>query len=251
MTDIFKFPHTPHLAWLGEGIPRDDKVLPPSEVNALLTGVVVVEEKIDGANLGISINYDGDLRVQNRGHYLDQPYTGQFEKLNAWLAPRVEALFEALIDDLIIFGEWSAARHSLDYDRLPDWYLVFDVYDRKARRFWSTVRRNALAERIGLTTVPNVLQGHISLVELKRLLQSHPSAYRSGPMEGIVVRRERGDWLEDRAKLVRPDFTQAIGEHWSRRGIQWNHLDWGARQKLAELNNNEHLGTRPDRESRL
>jgi hypothetical protein len=44
MTDFFRFPHTPHLAWLGEGSPRDDKVLLPNEVAALLAGNVVVEE---------------------------------------------------------------------------------------------------------------------------------------------------------------------------------------------------------------
>ena len=34
--DFFRFPHTPHLAWLGEGSPRDDKVLSPNEVTGLL-----------------------------------------------------------------------------------------------------------------------------------------------------------------------------------------------------------------------
>jgi len=70
MTDFFRFPHTPHLAWLGPGAPRDDKVLTPAEVRELLNGEVVVEEKIDGANLGLSLAPDGSLRAQNRGQYL-------------------------------------------------------------------------------------------------------------------------------------------------------------------------------------
>jgi hypothetical protein len=69
--DFFRFPHTPHLAWLGEGSPRDDKVLFASEVTALLAGNVVVEEKLDGANVGLSLTPDGGLRAQNRGQYLD------------------------------------------------------------------------------------------------------------------------------------------------------------------------------------
>ena len=77
MTDFFRFPHTPHLAWLGEGSPRDDKVLSPDEVTALLASDVVVEEKLDGANLGLSLAPDGRLRVQNRGQYLAQPHAGQ------------------------------------------------------------------------------------------------------------------------------------------------------------------------------
>lgn len=224
MSDFFRFPHTPHLEWLGEGSPRDDKVLSPAEAQAILTAPVVVEEKIDGANLGISVDHEGNLRAQNRGHYLDPPFFGQFEKLAPWLGSRAEALFDALEDRLILFGEWSAARHSLDYDRLPDWFLVFDVYDRNTHRFWSTARRNELACSLELRTVPQVMQGRITLAELKRILQSQPSAYRVGPMEGVVVRRENNEWLDARAKLVRPDFTQSIGMHWSSRGIQWNGL---------------------------
>ncbi|HMM73809.1 MAG TPA: RNA ligase family protein, partial [Rhodocyclaceae bacterium] len=67
MTDFFRFPHTPHLAWLGPDAPRDDKVLAPAEARALLSGEVVVEEKLDGANLGLSLAPDGSLRAQNRG----------------------------------------------------------------------------------------------------------------------------------------------------------------------------------------
>ena len=86
MTDFFRFPHTPHLAWLGQGIPRDDKVLSRAEAQALLLGEVVVEEKLDGANLGISLAPDGGLRAHYRGQYLGAPFAGQFSRLPAWLA---------------------------------------------------------------------------------------------------------------------------------------------------------------------
>ncbi len=225
MTDFFRFPHTPHIAWLGEGAPRDDKVLSPAEVKALLEGDVVIEEKLDGANLGLSIGPEGVLRMQNRGQYLQTPYAGQFEKLNSWVSQRVDDLVTSLGENLILFGEWCAARHSVAYERLPAWFLVFDVYDRSEGRFWSTSRRDALARRLGLSVVPALFQGHTTLAELKKLIQSEPSRFRSGPLEGVVMRRESAEWLESRAKLVRPDFTQAIVEHWRRRKIEWNRLD--------------------------
>ena len=50
MTAFFRFPRTPHIAWLGEGKPRDDKVLAPHEVQELLAHDLVVEEKADGAS---------------------------------------------------------------------------------------------------------------------------------------------------------------------------------------------------------
>jgi hypothetical protein len=57
--NILKFPHTPHLEWLGEGRPRDDKVLSAHEARDFPRGPVVVEEKIDGANIGIAFGSSG------------------------------------------------------------------------------------------------------------------------------------------------------------------------------------------------
>lgn len=224
--EFFRFPQTPHLAWLGEGAPRDDKLLTSDEIAALLADEVVVEEKLDGANLGLSLDAEGQLRAQNRGQYLDAPHAGQFARLPAWLVQHDEALHAALTPDLILFGEWCAARHSLDYAALPDWFLLFDVYDRSTGRFWSTARRDALASRVGLITVPKLLQGKVTVATLKQMVVSRTSQYREGVLEGVVVRRESSDWCEARAKLVRHDFTQAIDTHWRKRAIEWNRVDY-------------------------
>lgn len=224
MSDFFRFPHTPHIAWLGQGAPRDDKVLSPAEVKALLSDEVVVEEKLDGANLGLSLDEDGSLRAQNRGQYLAEPHAGQFARLPAWLMQHGEALRSVLNRDLIVFGEWCAARHSLDYTALPDWFVVFDVYDRTVGKFWNTARRNALAMQAGLTVVPQLFQGKTTLQALKSLVNSTTSRYRKGPLEGVVIRRESSEWCEARAKLIRVDFTQAIDTHWRRRRIEWNRV---------------------------
>jgi ATP-dependent RNA circularization protein (DNA/RNA ligase family) len=225
-TEFFRFPQTPHLAWLGEGAPRDDKQLTTDEIAALLADEVVVEEKLDGANLGVSLDAQDQLRAQNRGQYLDAPHAGQFARLPAWLVQHDEALRAALTPDLILFGEWCAARHSLDYAALPDWFLLFDVYDRSIGRFWSTARRDALASRVGLVTVPQLLQGKVTVATLKQMVASRTSQYREGVLEGVVVRRESSGWCEARAKLVRHDFTQAIDTHWRKRAIEWNRVDY-------------------------
>lgn len=222
MSDFFRFPHTPHIAWLGEGGPRDDKLLSAAEGAELLSGDVVVEEKLDGANVGISFDANGKLRAQNRGSYLEEPFSGQFVRLNAWLAQRRFTLEDHLPKHLMLFGEWCAARHSLDYDSLPDWFLLFDVYDRSAQKFWSTARRDALAETLQLKVVPRMFSGTVTLADLRKLLESSPSHYREGPLEGIVIRKEDPLWCEARAKLVRADFAQTISEHWRSRVMEWN-----------------------------
>jgi ATP-dependent RNA circularization protein (DNA/RNA ligase family) len=224
--DFFRFPHTPHLAWLGQDAPRDDKVLSPAEARALLAADVVVEEKLDGANLGFSVSIDGSLRIQNRGQYLFEPHAGQFARLPAWLAQHGDALHSVLTPGLIVFGEWCAARHSLDYSALPDWLLVFDVFDRLENRFWCSSHRNALAASAGLVTVPQIAHGRYTAVSLKALVATRSSHYRPGPLEGVIIRRESAQWCESRAKLVRADFTQAIETHWRKRAIEWNRVDF-------------------------
>jgi ATP-dependent RNA circularization protein (DNA/RNA ligase family) len=224
MTGFFRFPHTPHLAWLGNREPREDKVLSPSEAASLLSAPVVVEEKLDGANLGFSVSPDGELRLQNRGQYLLEPFSGQFARLSGWLPGHRGALLEALGCELMLFGEWCAARHSIFYTSLPDWFLVFDVYDKSTCCFWSARRRDEFARQLGLVTVPEIFRGRASLEELKRDLLNLKSACGAPELEGVVVRTEDDRHLIARAKLVRPNFLQAIGEHWSRKALEWNRL---------------------------
>ena len=226
MTIFFRFPHTPHLAWLGSGQPRDDKVLPADEAEMLLADELVVEEKIDGANLGFSTTADGALQAQNRGNYLQRGHAhGQFRPLWSWLAARESGLVDALWPDLMLFGEWCHAVHSVKYDRLPDWFLGFDVYDRDLGKFWDTARRDALLSELRLQAVPRLAEGRFTLEALRRLLG--PSRVGDSAMEGLVVRREANGFTTARAKLVRAQFTQAIGEHWSRGPLRRNELAQG------------------------
>jgi ATP-dependent RNA circularization protein (DNA/RNA ligase family) len=219
---FFRFPHTSHIAWMGQGSPRDDKVLDLSEASCLLRDPIIVEEKVDGANLGFSIDPNGNIRAQNRGQYLQPPFMGQFSRLNAWLANHECALLDALGENLILFGEWTAASHSITYDRLPDFFLVFDVYDRTANGFWSTVRRDRLAAGLDLSVIRSFGAGIYSLSQLKRMVQDVQSSYREGPCEGLYLRWQDTSWLTMRAKLVRADFVQTIQSHWRSRKLVWN-----------------------------
>ena len=68
------------------------------------------------------------------------------------------------------------------------------------------------------------MDGH-SLARLKELARTQVSSYCDGPLEGVVVRCEEDGWLNARAKLVNPAFTQNIVGHWRKGNIQWNNLD--------------------------
>jgi ATP-dependent RNA circularization protein (DNA/RNA ligase family) len=216
-SDFVKFPATSHLLWLGNSPARDDKLWTRAEAEAFLRHPVIVEEKVDGANLGISFDSNGDLLVQNRGHLVERGTKGQFAPLWPWLKEHEAALFDALENGLILFGEWCYARHSIHYTRLPDWYLSFDVFDKRCKCFLATEKRNEIVGKIPLTTVPEVDRGVFSLSEIPRLIGQ--SSLYDGPMEGIYLRHESESRLIQRTKVVRAEFVQQIGEHWSKQTL--------------------------------
>lgn len=223
--EFFKFPSTPHLAIMPGVIIRGDKVLTESERDEFLRHELTVEEKVDGANLGLSFDANGNIRAQNRGGYLHLPGSGQWKKLDAWLTHRADTLFEHLSDRHILFGEWCYAQHSISYERLPDWFLAFDIYDREARCFQASTRRDRLLDEMHLSKVPCIAHGRFTYPEIQKLLSQ--SKLTDQPAEGIYLRVDHGDWLEQRAKLVRPAFIQAVEQHWSRSAIRPNRLNTG------------------------
>ena len=82
-----KYPRTPYL-WRDDG--RAENVVPPGEREAWFRTPVVVEEKLDGANVSLWLD-DGQLRVASRGGAEAMDRAGQLGRLRAWGAQRHQA----------------------------------------------------------------------------------------------------------------------------------------------------------------
>ena len=215
-TDFFKFPSTPHLAALGNNDVRDDKCFSDAERENFLSHKITIEEKIDGANLGISFDSNGDVFFQNRGSKITE-FSGQWKKLQYWYMQYADFLFDSLSDQYILFGEWCYAKHSVFYDSLPDLFVAFDIFDKKTGSFFSVKRRNTFLNGSGIFMVPFVAEGYFTFEALKNM--TFISSFGHENAEGIYCRIDNADWLIQRAKLVRPAFRQTIEEHWSRQTI--------------------------------
>jgi hypothetical protein len=79
---------------------------------------------VDGANLGISFDSDGNPLAQNRGAYLQPPYSGQWKKLGEWLAPTTDILFEKLLTAISFLEMVLRPTHNLLRPSLPDWFFA-------------------------------------------------------------------------------------------------------------------------------
>ena len=169
---LFKFPRTRHLFDAGgSGVSRDDLLLDEGEEAVFYSGrsagsrargrrpgrLVCIEEKVDGANLGISVGEDLQLRVQNRSHFVNSKTHAQFSTLESWLEENSGTLYELLESkNLVLFGEWLYAKHSIHYTRLPGHFMAFDIFDRSAGKFFSWRERNRQLEGTGIPVVRRI-----------------------------------------------------------------------------------------------
>ena len=221
---FFKFPSTPHLAFTSKNVARSDKLLDAEKKEILLSNTVTIEEKIDGANLGISFSSSGDILLQNRGQYLIPPLDGQWKNIPMWISMHQDGLFDILEDKYILFGEWCYAKHSITYSKLPDWFIGFDIYDITSQKFLAVPFRNRILERAGIVVVPQIKHGKFTMNEIPILLKQ--SAYGESPCEGLYFRYDVDNWLEIRAKYVRSTFIQSIDQHWRSGPIQNNKIKY-------------------------
>ena len=102
--------------------------------------------------------------------------------------------------------------------------MLFDVYDRQGTTLLERPAPQRTGCRMGFNTVPCLYTGEVTLDQLREWVHARDSLVPLGQPEGIVVRRENADWLENRAKLVRADFTQTIDAHWRSQALEWNRV---------------------------
>lgn len=216
---FYKFPSTPYMG-AHEASGRKDRTISREEAEKILTKPVYVEEKIDGANLGVSFDGNGQLFLQNRGSYLNEPFDGQWRVLKEWIRIYEDRMFDSLTDEYILFGEWCYAVHSVFYDALPDWFVGFDICEKKTGKFLSVENRNRMLKRIGVECVPLLGQGIYSFEELKQFFGK--SQFGTEEREGIYIRQDEGDYLCSRMKAVRDDFRQEIEVHWTKKELRHN-----------------------------
>ena len=98
---IIKFPRTPHLFSTGAtAVSTDDLLVSPAQ-SARFVGpnasIVVVQEKVDGANLGFTLLPDWSIAVQNRSHYVTASSHAQFSLLPQWMEQHSAELIQALL----------------------------------------------------------------------------------------------------------------------------------------------------------
>jgi hypothetical protein len=255
MIELIKYPRTPHLE--GSRLQAGDEDLQQVPLAALRDAHVVIEEKVDGANAAFRFDDDGRLHLQSRGHFLSGgDRERHFDLFKRWAAAHQARLHAALGSRFVVFGEWVYGKHTIFYDRLPHYFLEYDVLDTTGAREWlSTPARRRLLAELPIASVPVLYEGRTprDVAALRALVG--PSHYKSpgwrdalavsaaaagvdvdravretdpeDTMEGLYIKAETDDEVVGRYKWIRASYLQAVvdsGSHWHARPIVPNAL---------------------------
>ena len=206
-----KYPRTFHLPG-SPGATSDDKVLP--SVEHFVGRRVVVTEKADGENTSLYSDGYSHARSMDSAHH----------ESRAWVKALAATLIGNLPDGWRVCGENMYARHSIGYDRLPSYFLVFAIYDQNNRCLsWDeTVEWCAL---LGLEHVPVLYDGEWDEDAIKALWEGKSAFGDEG--EGYVVRvADAFDYEHfptSCGKWVRKGHVQT-DQHWMSQAVVPNKL---------------------------
>lgn len=214
-----KYNRTLHVPWSPGGT-SDDKIA--KDTSSLLNRELIITEKVDGSNT--SLEKDGCFARTHAG----PPTHASFDGLKA-LHAKIKYL---LPENIQIFGEWCYALHSIAYDKLPGYFLMFGIREMHGNfPFWySWGELEEWAKELQVPTVPVLWHGTVStekeLKELTEGLAAEPS-HLGTIREGVVIRVrdviDDKDFSKSIMKWVRKDHVQT-SDHWKTQDIIRNKL---------------------------
>lgn len=216
MTSL-KYPRTYHVPW-SLGATSDDKIA--KSINQLIGQPIVITEKIDGSNS--SLEKEGCFARTHSG----PPTHSSFDNLKSLHAN----IKYKIPDNVQLFGENVFAVHSIEYNELPGYFLLFNVRDLNSMMWSSWEEVELWAQEIEVSTVPVLFKGVVSSEkELQKLTESfmiQPSQC-GGIIEGIVVRLSESfhndNFSNCVAKMVRQNHV-TTDTHWAHKEVVKNKL---------------------------
>jgi hypothetical protein len=188
-----------------------------TDAKNLLNGNVTVEEKIDGANIGI-IRHKTGYHLQKRGSLVGQSEHAQYQFFHNWASKNYDKIM-AFPKNYIVYGELMFLVHHIYYDQLPDWVIVFDIWN--GENYLDRERKEEFCLQYDMNVIPLIYTGQLLLNQIPAIFPKK-SAYGERA-EGMVIKRyKKKEMLK--AKVVDPAFVKEIGEigHWRRQKLKKN-----------------------------
>ena len=209
-----KYPRTYHLPW-SPGTTSDDRKYHEGWFDNYKNKEVIITEKMDGEGIHFT-HYD--VFARSDGAPTRSPWSR-----NLW---DKDGLFWQIKDKISeneqIFGENLYGEHSIHYNKLTDYFLIFGACDIEKDIFYSWDDVKLSAEILHLNHVPELWRGILKseeqLLSLINTFMHQPSTY-GDEKEGVVIRLTDEFSFDDFSKYVckwvRPNHIQT-DEHWTK-----------------------------------
>lgn len=209
-----EYPRIPHLSRAISNMTHDDIEM---ESNTIFPMTAWVQEKLDGANMGVSW-ISGPI-IRNRNNILKKGYIKketpskiQFRSAWNWIHEHgedIRKISKSLMTPVTIYGEWLFATHSIYYDRLPDLFMAYDIYLPEDDKFLSP---EYFKKEISNTNIKFIDTTKIIINDINDIvtLSEMKSKYRNGIAEGIVIKQEDSNpmYLKSSFKVVNKFFIR-------------------------------------------
>lgn len=194
--------------------------LSDKDTKALLGSEVILCEKLDGANIGL-VRHKDHFRLQKRGSLVDLGEHAQFNYFKAWSQINYDKIMK-IPDQTILYCELMYAKHTVFYNKLPDYVMAFAWYNKKLDFYYHRDELVGLCENIGIPYVPEITRGYFSRDELFNFIPQ-VSNFGDEPAEGIIVWNHKRDL---RGKVVREEFQKHMDQsgHWMHKEFTENLL---------------------------
>lgn len=204
-----KYPRTYHLPWSQMG--KDDRMLKSDE--QFQNKEVVVTIKMDGENTTMYNDYIHARSLDSGSH-----------PSRDWVKGKWASISYMLDDDLRICGENLYAVHTMKYEDLPSYFMIFSMWYRFTCLSWTETCE--FAQLLGLPTVPVIYQGQYDKEKIITAFEPYRKTH-----EGYVIRLANEfsyvDFRKSIAKFVNPEFKQALNQshgHWISKKMETNSL---------------------------
>src|SRR3989344_1702269 len=227
-----KYPEAFRIIYQDLGITPKKRYLSDAEASMLLDGEVVLEEKLDGSTLFVT--WAGGkplLRAKGTRIISEFEKTKAFVGAYAWAYQNCEKL-ERIPHGLAIVGEWLYAMHSIPYNKLPDFFVAFDVLHVKSGKILPPKQRLKIFGDCGLASSPILHEGKVRYEDIPQFVkQSAFSSASTGyappfaemqQMEGIVVKSYGNLFMS--GKHVTREFAESFELHWLEMPLTQNKL---------------------------
>lgn len=206
-----KYPRTYHLPHSHQS--DDDKRL--SNDSLFYNKNVVVTIKMDGENTTMYNDYIHARSINSGDHPSRDRVKGIWANIK-WM----------LDDDMRLCGENMYAKHTVEYDNLESYFLLFSIWYRDTCLSWRETTE--YAKLLELKTVPVIYQGVYDFEKIENAFKEYENI---AVAEGYVVRSSEEfkylDFKNNVAKFVKSEFLHNLQQqtgHWQSKKVIPNGL---------------------------